>query len=95
MKVNKDIALVTIAIVGFVILIGSTSKKTTKRKKRYKIPYHIFDSPDVPNSGRCIDKKLVQMLIELQKQINYPIFQHINSAVRTHSWNKKVGGVSN
>ena len=93
MKIRNDIALITLAIVGFLIIKGSTSKK--KVKKRYKIPSHLFNSPDAPLSGKCMDNKLLSMLVELQVTTGYPVFSNINSAVRTQQWNKKVGGVSN
>ena len=96
MKIRNDIALITLAIVGFLIIKGSSSKKKVKRgKKRYKIPSHIFNSPDDSLSGRCMDNKLLSMLVELQVTTGYPVFSNINSAVRTPYWNKKVGGVSN
>ena len=55
----------------------------------------IFDSPDVPGSGNCIDRKLLSMLKALEAKTGYPIFSWINSGVRSDFHNKMVGGVAN
>ncbi|MCH3884520.1 D-Ala-D-Ala carboxypeptidase family metallohydrolase [Tenacibaculum aquimarinum] len=55
----------------------------------------IFDSPDIPGSGNCMDRHLLFMLQQLEARTGYPIFSWINSGARSPSHNRKVGGVSN
>ncbi len=77
----------------FIIVLAATTLLIHKKKKKHLIDLSIFDSPDAPGSGKCIDKKLVAMLIQLQKITRYPVLKNINSGVRTPSHNAKVGGV--
>ncbi|WP_254884134.1 D-Ala-D-Ala carboxypeptidase family metallohydrolase [Aquimarina sp. TRL1] len=81
-----SIALTSIVVVGCWILL---------KKKQPKVDLKKFDSPDLPGSGVCMDKKLIKMLLQLQNKSGYPVFDNINSGARTAYWNKKVGGVSN
>lgn len=60
-----------------------------------KVDLSVFDSPDQPGSGRCMDKRFIAMLVRLQRETGYPIFRWINSGARTSYWNAKVGGVAN
>ncbi len=78
---------------AFVVISGVIVIKRLLHKK--DIDFSIFDSPDIPNSGKCMDKKLIKMLQKLEKQTNIPIFKLINSGARSPSWNAKVGGVRN
>ena len=75
-----------LTVVFVVAIIGRTSAK---------VPSHIFDSPDLPGSGKCMDPVLIKMLSELEKKSRRPVFQWISSAARTIEHNRKVGGVKN
>ena len=85
------------------VLIGATllfKHKAILRssKKAYAdtaIDYSIFDSPDQPGTGRCIDRGLVHQLQQLEAVTGYPIFKWINSGGRTKVHNRRVGGVAN
>lgn len=81
--VGVGIALV--AIVGTVLIINSRSKG--------KIDLSRFDSPDMPGSGKCMDKEFIKMLKKVQRKTRLPIFDWINSGARSAYWNSKVGGV--
>jgi len=59
------------------------------------IDLSVFDSPDIPNSGACMDRQLLFMLQQLEERTGYPIFSWINSGARSPSHNRKVGGVPN
>ncbi|WP_062062786.1 D-Ala-D-Ala carboxypeptidase family metallohydrolase [Aquimarina longa] len=83
------LGVTSIAILGGIII----SKK--KKKKSTKVDLSPFDSPDSPDSGKCMDRKFIQMLQKLEQETKYPIFKKINSGARTAYWNSKVGGVSN
>ncbi|MEO9870342.1 MAG: D-Ala-D-Ala carboxypeptidase family metallohydrolase [Ekhidna sp.] len=63
-------------------------------RSKPKVDLSKFDSPDIPGSGRCMDKQFIQMLQRVQKQTKLPIFEWINSGARSAYWNAKVGGVS-
>ena len=52
-----------------------------------------FDSPDEPGSGAKMDKKLVEALEAIRKEIKTPM--KVNSGYRSKLHNKRVGGVSN
>ncbi len=94
MKVEKE--YVYIAAAGLSMMaIMATFLILRKRKKSPEIDLSVFDSPDAPGSGRCIDRKLVRMLQQLERTTRYPVFKRINSGVRTSSHNSKVGGVYN
>ena len=69
-----------------------------------KIDTSIFDSPDKPGSGECMDKVFIKRYAEMIKYIkkHYPYkyalimsLWNVNSGVRSLTHNKKVGGVSN
>ncbi len=72
-----------------------TTINRTKIIRHQPIDLSVFDSPDVPGSGNCMDRQLIFMLQQLEARTGYPIFSWINSGARTPSHNKKVGGVSN
>ncbi|MEM9686624.1 MAG: D-Ala-D-Ala carboxypeptidase family metallohydrolase [Bacteroidota bacterium] len=60
-----------------------------------KVDFSKFDSPDLPGSGRCMDKDFIKKLKKLQRKTRLPIFNWINSGARSAYWNSRVGGVSN
>lgn len=86
-----------------VLLLGAfVIYKVSKHKKRQQLiagntpmDLSVFDSPDIPGSGDCIDRHLLFMLKQLEARTGYPIFSWINSGARSPSHNRKVGGVSN
>lgn len=80
------------------LLVGGAvlMRYLTKAKKvASNVDFSVFDSKDIAGSGRCIDRSLLKRLQLLEKRTGYPVLKNINSAVRSHFWNKKVGGVSN
>ncbi|MFC4636599.1 D-Ala-D-Ala carboxypeptidase family metallohydrolase [Dokdonia ponticola] len=81
-------------IVGGAVLIRYLTESKTKKQKS-RIDFSVFDSKDIAGSGRCIDRSLLKRLQLLEKRTGYAVLKNINSAVRSHFWNKKVGGVSN
>ncbi len=95
MEVKKEEIYVGIGTA--IITVGSffLIRKILRKTKKVKIDLSVFDSPDLKGSGQCIDSKLLAMLIDLEAQSGYPIFQWISSGIRTPYWNKKVGGVNN
>jgi uncharacterized protein YcbK (DUF882 family) len=72
-----------------------SKKKQTQIVSQRAIDLSVFDSPDIPGSGNCMDRQLVFMLQQLQARTGYPVFSWINSGARSPSHNRKVGGVSN
>ncbi len=86
-----------------VLLLGAfVIYKVSKHKKRQQLivgntpmDLSVFDSPDIPGSGNCMDRRLLFMLQQLEARTGYPIFSWINSGARSPSHNRKVGGVSN
>lgn len=72
-------------VVGAVAILMNRSKS--------KVDLSKFDSPDMPGSGKCMDKSFIKMLLKVQKETKLPIFQWINSGARSAYWNSKVGGV--
>jgi len=86
-----------------VLLLGAFIVYKTKRSNKRQVQIinqqpvdlSVFDSPDMPGSGNCIDRQLIFMLQQLEARTGYPIFSWINSGARSPSHNKKVGGVSN
>jgi len=87
------IGLGMLAIAGVFVYIHQKTKAQTRQQK--PIDLSVFDSPDSPGSGKCMDKEFIQMLRELEQKTRLPIFRWINSGARTHYWNRKVGGVAN
>lgn len=83
-----------------VVLLGAFLVYKTSRKRKVKrltqpIDLSVFDSPDIAGSGRCMDRRLLFMLKQLEVKTGYPIFNHINSGARSPSHNRNVGGVAN
>ena len=86
-----------------VLLLGAfVVYKVNKHKKKrdqfisqQSIDLSVFDSPDMPGSGNCMDRQLIFMLQQLEARTGYPIFSWINSGARSPAHNKKVGGVAN
>lgn len=89
----------SILLIGaFVVYRKSKVKSVTNRVLQFNrrpIDLSVFDSPDIPGSGNCMDKKLLFMLQQLESRTGYPIFSWINSGARSKAHNKKVGGASN
>lgn len=52
-----------------------------------------FDSPDLPNSGKNMDKEFLRNLDELRTACGFPFV--VTSGYRTQYYNTKVGGVAN
>ncbi len=67
----------------------------SKRKPLPKVNLSVFDSPDIPGSGNCMDASFIRMLQRLERITKLPIFKMINSGARSDYWNRKVGGVPN
>ena len=74
-----------IAVVGTVLIVRDRVKGRVDLTK--------FDSPDIPGSGKCMDKEFIVMLKKVQRKTKLPIFDWINSGARSAYWNSKVGGV--
>ena len=79
--------LVAVAAIGMVLSIRTRSKTNVDLSR--------FDSPDLPGSGKCMDKAFIKKLKRLEQKTKLPIFDWINSGARTAYWNSKVGGVGN
>lgn len=75
------------------ILIVCTGAVMTYRPKP-KVDLSKFDSPDLPGSGKCMNPDFIKMLVKLEKESGYPIFEWINRGARSPAHNSKVGGVS-
>ena len=91
------IGIGTLAITAIsVFFIYKLSKRRKKSNKSVvqRIDLSVFDSPDVPGSGNCMDRRLIMTLDALSKRTGYPIFDWINSGARSDSHNRKVGGAS-
>ncbi len=88
----------SILLIGaFVVYQKSKVKSVTNRVvqiNRRPIDLSVFDSPDIPGSGNCMDRKLLFMLQQLESRTGYPIFNWINSGARSPAHNSKVGGAS-
>lgn len=87
-------------IVGSCLAIGSAAGlyvllNRHKGRRRPKVDLSVFDSPDQPGSGKCMDPAFIRMLQDLERETGYPVFDHINSGARSPKHNSKVGGVSN
>ncbi len=76
-------------------LSKSSSKFRTYKHKGIAVDFSVFDSPDIPGSGNCMDRRLIVMLHNLSVKTNYPIFSWINSGARSDAHNRKVGGARN
>lgn len=65
-----------------VLLLGAfVVYKANKYKKKgvqfisqQSIDLSVFDSPDMPGSGNCMDRQLIFMLQQLEARTGYPIF---------------------
>lgn len=101
----KDNGHIYIGLGTMVLLLGgaliaykvtkSKLKSATYRRKGITVDLSVFDSPDAPGSGNCMDRRLIAMLHNLSVKTGYPIFDWINSGARSESHNSKVGGVRN
>ncbi len=87
--IGVGIAIGISALTGVVIYTNKGDKDLEK------IDLSKFDSPDIKGSGKCMDKDFLRLLLKLEKETGYPIFDWINSGARSEYWNKKVGGVKN
>ena len=65
------------------------------RPRRPPVDWQVFDSPDLPGSGRCMDRALVRLLQGLERRTGYPVLRNITSAARSPAHNRRVGGVAN
>lgn len=85
------ILLVSVGVSAGLVLVMSLAF----RKKHRPLPdTSVFDSPDQPGSGRCMDIEFLRMLQALEEKTGYQIFQNINSGARSAAHNAKVGGVN-
>lgn len=82
------------AISAFFVYRRFRTKKKSSQTTTRAIDLSVFDSPDMPGSGNCMDRRLLMMLQRLEMQTGYPIFDWINSGARSESHNRKVGGAS-
>ncbi|WP_339625497.1 D-Ala-D-Ala carboxypeptidase family metallohydrolase [uncultured Winogradskyella sp.] len=101
-KSNNQHIYVGLGTLSVLLLGAFIVYKTKKLKKKQvqiigqrSIDLSVFDSPDLPGSGNCMDRQLIFMLQQLEARTGYPIFNWINSGARSPSHNSKVGGVSN
>ena len=87
----------SLVLIGAVLVYKrkASLRPLNKNSVTSDINYALFDSPDQVGSGRCIDRGLVLKLKQLEVVTGYPIFNWINSGVRTKSHNRRVGGVAN
>lgn len=79
--------IAAVAVIGVILIVRNRFKTD--------VDLSVFDSPDSPGSGACMDKEFIKKLKKLQQKTKLPIFTWINSGARTDYWNAKVGGVSN
>lgn len=88
----------SILLIGAFVVYRKTKTKSALKiaasVKRKPVHLSIFDSPDIPESGNCMDRKLLFMLQQLESRTGYPIFSWINSGARSPEHNRKVGGAS-
>ncbi len=82
---GAGVGLALVAVIGTIVVIRKRSKS--------EVDLSVFDSPDIPGSGRCMDKEFIQKLQKIEKITKLPIFKMINSGARSPRHNKKVGGV--
>lgn len=82
------------AISAFFVYRRFRTKKKSSQTATRVIDLSAFDSPDMPGSGNCMDRRLLAMLQQLEMRTGYPIFDWINSGARSESHNRKVGGAS-
>jgi len=82
------------AISAFFVYRRFRTQKKSSQKVARSIDLSTFDSPDLPGSGNCMDRRLLIMLQQLEMRTGYPIFNWINSGARSASHNQKVGGAS-
>ncbi len=89
----------SILMIGAFVIYRKSKVKSAKNRvvqiHQRPIDLSVFDSPDIPGSGNCMDRQLIFMLQQLEARTGYPIFNWINSGARSPSHNSKVGGVSN
>ncbi len=82
------------AISAFFVYRRFRTKQQSSQRIARSIDLSTFDSPDIPGSGNCMDRRLLLMLQQLKMRTGYPIFSWINSGARSASHNQKVGGAS-
>ena len=92
---NKQQLILTLGITT-VLVTAAVLLYRYRQGKGYKRRLHrLFDSPDLPGSGKCMDQELLDKLHRLARITKLPIFAMINSGARSEYWNKRVGGVAN
>ena len=83
-----------------VFLLGAfviyRSAKSKKKRQLFSgnptMDLSVFDSPDIPGSGNCMDRRLLFMIQQLEAHTGYPIFI-LNSVLTLHlSKNSVVPG---
>jgi hypothetical protein len=82
---GAGVGLALVAVVGTVVLI--------RRRSKNKVDLSVFDSPDIPGSGKCMNKDFIKKLQKIEEITKLPIFDWINSGARSPRHNKRVGGV--
>ena len=92
---KQDQIIIGVGIALGIVSVGYIFYRLRKQKPSYKGSLEMFDSPDMPGSGNCMDKDLIEKLVKLSKATGLPIFNMINSGARSAYWNTKVGGVNN
>lgn len=83
---QQQIYFITGIVAGSILLYLATRFLSN----RYDLS--IFDSPDKDGSGKQMDKQFLSMLKKAEKYAGFKFVY--NSAFRTYSHNKSVGGVS-
>ena len=88
----------SILMIGAFVMYRKSKVKSVKNRvvqnNQRPIDLSVFDSPDIPGSGNCMDRQLIFMLQQLEARTGYPIFDWINSGARSPAHNRKVGGAS-
>ncbi len=89
---ERNILLISLGVsAGLVLVIVLFARK----KAKPLLDTSVFDSPDQPGSGSCMDQGFLRMFQALEGRTGYPVFQNINSGARSAAHNAKVGGVGN
>ena len=88
------LAALAVTAVSVFFIYKFSKKDKSSRSAVTRIDLSVFDSPDMPGSGNCMDRRLLMVLDALSKRTGYPIFDWINSGARSESHNRKVGGAS-
>ena len=82
-------------LIVFVYAMGKRKESPQADEQLPEVDLSVFDSPDMPGSGRCMNGELIAMLQNLQHKSGYPVFKNISSGARSPAHNSRVGGVRN